>query len=195
MSSTITKAWSKSHPSPWRRLKAHPAKSKEKGASDWPELKRDKKSLQVEGEGENIWGKVPPLPQNDIPQRSCSVRLEESARNGQIVLLDLESMLKEEDEPDFKHKPTDDAYKLARKTLKSAYTHFVGSAPLPAIAPDGGGGLIVEWESGEREVRLISAYNKEHKSYMYSRGAKIAKIDYEVSGLILAQVLRSTFTE
>jgi len=195
MSSTATQAWSKSHPSPWRRLRTHPAKSKEKGASNWPKLRHDKKSLQVEGEGENAWGKVPPLPHNDIPQQTCSVSLEESVRNGQLVLLDLESMLKEEDEPDFKHKPTDGAYKLARKTLKSAYTHFVGSAPIPAIAPDGDGGLIVEWESGELEVRLISARSKDHKSYIYSRGAKVAKIDYEVSGLILAQVLCSTFAD
>ena len=52
-----------------------------------------------------------------------------------------------------------------------------------------------EWKSGKREVRLISAASKDRKSYIYSRGAKTAKIDYEISGAILANVLRATFAD
>lgn len=57
------------------------------------------------------------------------------------------------------------------------------------------GGVVIEWKSGKREVRLISAASKDYKSYIYSRGAKSAKIDYKISGAILANVLCSVFTD
>lgn len=111
------------------------------------------------------------------------------------ILAELDSMLHEKDEPDFLHRPTDYAYEIARKSIESAYTHYLGSAPAPAIAPDGEGGLIVEWKLGQREVRLISAPSEDRKSYVYSRGAKTAQVDYDTSGLVLAQRLRSTFAD
>jgi hypothetical protein len=108
-----------------------------------------------------------------------------------VVLGELESLRKAQDEPDFMQ----DAYNLAKETIKSAYTHYIGSAPTPAAAPDGDGGVVVEWKSGKREVRLISAHSKNGKSYIYSRGKKTAKVDYEVSGAILAEVVRKTFAD
>jgi len=109
------------------------------------------------------------------------------------VLQELDSLRKAQDEPDFMHSITKDAHKLAKKIIEGAYTHSVGFAPIPVAAPDGDGGVVVEWKSGKREVRLISAASKDYKSYIYSRGAKTAKIDYAISGVILANVLRSTF--
>jgi len=111
------------------------------------------------------------------------------------VLQELDSLRNAQDEPDFMHSITEDAYKLAKEIIEGAYTHSTGSAPTPAAAPDGDGGVVVEWKSGKREVRLISAASKDRKSYIYSRGAKTAKIDYEISGAILANVLRATFAD
>jgi hypothetical protein len=122
-------------------------------------------------------------------------KLSGSERGENAVLQKLVSLRKAQDEPDFMHSITEDAHRLAKEIIEIAYTHSIGSAPIPVAAPDGDGGVVVEWKSGEREVRLISAASKDYKSYIYSRGAKTAKIDYELSGAILADVLRSTFAD
>lgn len=56
------------------------------------------------------------------------------------ILLKLDSLLKAQDEPDFRHSITEDAHKLAKKIIESAYTRSFGFAPTPAAAPDGDGG-------------------------------------------------------
>jgi hypothetical protein len=102
-------------------------------------------------------------------------------------------MLKEQDEPDFLHRPTEHAYDTARQIIENSYTHYVGSSPIPAIAPDGTGGVIVEWKSGQRVVRLIVAATTDKKSYLYSKGNDQSVIDHSASGSILAQRLRFIF--
>ena len=128
-------------------------------------------------------------------RRAFSQRLSGSERIKNAVLRELVSMRGAQDEPDFMHSITEDAHELAKKIIESAYAHSTGSAPTPAAAPDGDGGVVVEWKSGKCEVRLISAASKDYKSYIYSKGAKTAKIDYEISGAILADVLRNTFAD
>jgi hypothetical protein len=131
----------------------------------------------------------------EIALRRAFRKLSGSERVENAVLQELVSLRGAQDEPGFMHSITEDAHKLAKEIIKSAYTQPIGSAPTPSTAPDGDGGVVVEWKSGQREVRLISAASKDYKSYIYSRGAKTAKIDYEISGAILADALRSTFAD
>jgi hypothetical protein len=131
----------------------------------------------------------------EAKQRKQTAHLHEAALARRELLRELEAMLEEEDEPDFLHRPTKYAYDTALESIENAYTHYLCSAPAPATAPDGDGGLIVEWKSGQHEVRLIVAPSEDQKSYVYSRGDKSAQIDYDTSGFILAQRLRSTFAD
>jgi hypothetical protein len=129
-------------------------------------------------------------------QPKLITRLEDEALNAQSVLRGLEAMLKDQDEPDFLHRPTKYAYDNARQIIEGAYTHYVGAAPIPTIAPDGEGGVIAEWKSaGRRTVRLVIPANQDRKSYVYSRGIDKSQIDYSVSGLVLAGQLCSLFPD
>lgn len=115
------------------------------------------------------------------------------AQTAQPVLRELEAMLREEDEDDFLHRPTQDAYDFARQIIEASYTHHVGSAPVPTLAPNGEGGLVAEWKDGRRTVRLIVPASREGKSYVYSRGPSRSLVEYSVSGLTLSQQLSSIF--
>jgi hypothetical protein len=121
------------------------------------------------------------------------VRSDECVQTAQGILRNLDAMLQEEDEPDFHHRPTQYAYDLARQIIGETYTHYVGAPPLSTIAPDGQGGIIAEWKSGRRIVRLIVSPNQTGKSYVYSRGASQSLVDYSASGLTLSQQLSSVF--
>lgn len=114
-------------------------------------------------------------------------------QSAESLLRDLEAMLKEEDAPDFLNRPTPFAYETAEKFIKSAYTHYVGSAPSPTLGPDGDGGMVVEWQSGQRIVRLVVAPDKNAKTYIYRRGNNESAVDHVPSGTILAQRLLTVF--
>jgi hypothetical protein len=114
----------------------------------------------------------------------------------QQVLRSLEDMRKEEDEPDFRHSPTTYAYDITEKIVKDSYTHYIGSAPVPTVGPDGEGGIVLEWKSAGRSVvRMIIPSSGDKKSYIYSRGVNRSEVDYSVSALTLARQLRSTFAD
>lgn len=126
-------------------------------------------------------------------QPKLIIRSGEKALSAQSVLRDLEAMLKEEDEPDFLHRPTNYAYDIARQIIENSYTHYMGSSPAPVFAPDGEGGIIAEWKSGQRVVRLIVGASENEKRYVYSRGNDQSLIDHSASGSILAQRLHTIF--
>lgn len=110
------------------------------------------------------------------------------------ILRDLDSMLEEQDDdPDFQHRPTEYAHGLTHQIIESSYTHYIGTAPVPAIAPDGDGGVVVEWKTGNRIVRLIISAAQDGKSYIYSREPHRSLVEHSVSGLVLAQQLSTIF--
>jgi len=117
----------------------------------------------------------------------------EPSQTAQPILRELEVMLHDEDELDFLHRPTQYAYDFARQIIGASYTHYVGSAPVATLAPDGEGGIVAEWKDGRRTVRLIVSANQEGKSYVYSRGPSRSLVDYSVTGLMLSQQLSSIF--
>jgi hypothetical protein len=180
----------------WRHGNPRPSFKKKRNTPAWPELRcGDKLTLQPGQMEAGDWGKDEPRPPMGNIQPKSPAPTKEAKSDVRPILDELEVMRTEQDEPDFIHSVKDHAYEIARPVIESAYTHYLGSTPTPAIAPDGDGGLIVEWRSGECEVRLIAAHSKEHKSYIYSKGRKTAKIDYELSGFVLAKALRDTFTQ
>lgn len=123
------------------------------------------------------------------------VRSEQASQTAQHILRDLAATLQEQDEPDFLHRPTQYAYDTTRQIIEDSYTHYVGFAPSATIAPDGEGGIIAEWKSGRRIVRLIISANQNGKSYVYSRGPNRSLVDYSASGLTLSLQLSSVFAD
>jgi hypothetical protein len=122
-----------------------------------------------------------------LPSRASTVTAKD-------ILRDLDSMLEEqEDDPEFQHRPTEYAHGLAHQIIESSYTHYVGVAPVPAIAPDGDGGLVVEWKIGNQIVRLIICADQDGKSYIYSREPHRSLVERSLSGLALAQQLSTIF--
>lgn len=190
---TTSELWETSVPaSPWWQEDECFTNQMDTGAYGWPEIRYNRLVLKLDQADD--WGHEPLPPVEDI-EITVPNRIHEATSDASSILAELEAMRTEQDEPDFIHSVKDHAYDIARPIIKSAYTHYLGATPTPALAPDGDGGLIVEWKTGEHEVRLIAAHSKDHKSYVYSKGSKTAKIDYELSGFVLAKVLRATFTE
>jgi hypothetical protein len=111
----------------------------------------------------------------------------------QYILRDLDSMLDEQDEPDFRNRPSEHAYRLTHQIISSAYTHYLGDSPAPAIAADGDGGLVVEWKRENLIVRLVVSGEQDGKSYVYSRDPHRSLIERSISGFILAQQLSTIF--
>ena len=113
--------------------------------------------------------------------------------NLESVLRDLDSMLDEEDETDFRNTPSAYAHQLARQIISDTHTHYVGASPIPGIAPDGEGGLVVEWKRDKLIVRLIISTDKNGRSYIYSRGPHRSVVERSISGMVLAQELSTVF--
>jgi len=144
---------------------------------------------------DNIWGRALEARRIRVHKPLGALSLSTiRIQSAEPLLRDLEAMLKEEDEPDFLHRPTQYAYDLTEQLIKDSYTHYIGSAPVPTIAPDGNGGATVEWRSADGGVvRLIIPARQNGKHYIYTKDLKRSHIDYEVSGLAIAQQLRSVF--
>lgn len=176
----------------WPDLKEEEEEEEEK----WPELRRAGSNIIVVFTGDVSW-QVNVIEAHAEPSKLKAAEPEpvKVAQNSQPILRELEALREAQDAPDFTRRPTDEAYNAAHESLKAAYTHYIGSAPTPALAPDGDGGVVVQWKSGKREVSLVVPLTGIEKSYIFSRGDKEAKIDYDISGSILARQLRSTFAD
>ncbi len=127
------------------------------------------------------------------PSKSTAQRILNNSVVLERIRQKLDVMLQEEDEPDFLNKPNEFANNKFRAFIESAYTHHVGQSPVPAIAPDGDGGVVAEWKSGQSIVRLIVARDDVGKTYIYRKGNQESAIDHSPSGLLLAQRLTSIF--
>jgi hypothetical protein len=154
---------------------------------------RRKPDVRYKRETTREWDKL--LREGRRRKQRAIITRREAAQNVQPILRDLRALLDEQNEPDFHHRPSDYAYGSARQIIENSYTHYLGSAPKPAVAPDGMGGLVVEWKAGRFIVRLIVAASEDGKSYVYSRGAHRSQVDHSASGLLLAHQLRTIFAD
>jgi len=171
-------------PLPWRESRRQIDK--------WPEIRRSEGVERMSVEDAN-WGPPREASTSRLQSRICNIL--QNRKTLAHVLSDLDEMRKEEDEPDFRHSPTNDAYSRTRQIIKNAYTHYVASAPVPAIAPDGDGGVIIEWRSERRLVRLVVLGEENQSSYVYSKMDGPSEVNDPATDLILAQRLRSTFAD
>ncbi len=74
------------------------------------------------------------------------------------------------DEDGFVNAPTTDARTEIMKLLLGAYQSLVAEVPVPIVAPDGSGGLKLDWRrSSCREVRLYAPADASRTSYLYLR--------------------------
>jgi hypothetical protein len=128
-------------------------------------------------------------------QSILEIRSEKVAASPCHILNDLEAMLEEQNEPDFCHRPTMDAYDVAQQIIKNSHTHYIGSVPTPTIAPDGDGGIRIEWQLGRRIVRLVVPASKDEKPYVYSRRDGPSDIDEPATGEELSRRLRTIFAD
>lgn len=144
-----------------------------------------------------VFSFTPSTQANEVEQHSNAEasRIEAADVVARRVTQELEAMLAEQDEPDFRHRPSDDAYEAARRLIEAAYTHDVGSAPMPTFAPDGSGGLRIEWRSGRRIVRLIVPNGQNEDSYVYSRRDGRSEVDEPATDEALLRRLRFTFAD
>jgi len=129
-------------------------------------------------------------------QPALALPAKEANQSAQHVLLELEAIRNEHDEPDFQHSSTDHAYKLAKQIIEGAYTHYLGSAPEPAAAPDGDGGLVIDWQSARRLVSLVVPADEDESAYVYSKsGDDPSEMDDPATDEALARRLRSVFAD
>ena len=99
----------------------------------------------------------------------------------------------EPDEDDFTSRPTDYSVRLAETTISDAYNLLKRMPPLPSVAPDGRGGLSIQWKDGRKDVRLVVPENTDRKAYIYRRNGKDSEITYIVSGESLVSYLTEIF--
>lgn len=123
---------------------AHPAKRDNK---EWPEPKQpqaeraDEKKTLTARFHDMVWGKPATLPErvDDEPRRLLSA---------------LTKLLVARDYDDYTLRPTPRAYRSARKMAVKAHKRIEGGLPLPRVAPDGNGGIIMEWRNARGVVKL-----------------------------------------
>lgn len=103
------------------------------------------------------------------------------------LLQDLHEMRAQADGGDFCHSQSEATDVLARRIVEGTY-HRDDDFPAPALAPDGDGGLVMEWKRGKAVVRLVV---QGERAYIYSAG--LVTVDKPATGTALAQRLRSLF--
>lgn len=104
------------------------------------------------------------------------------------VITDLNALRREEastEEP-----ITDFAFATARAVLRVAYNEIKRPIPAPAIAPDGEGGIRIEWVRPRKNVRVVIPSHSGQRTYIYHRRDGESAID-RLSGIRLAEHLRS----
>lgn len=108
------------------------------------------------------------------------------------VLDDLKEL--HEEEQSSEHPITGFAFLTARATLRVAYSVLGATLPPPALAPDGVGGIRIEWARPDRNVRAVIPYSNEQRSYIYYQLGDQSGID-KLSGVQLAERLRACILE
>ena len=107
------------------------------------------------------------------------------------ILHELQALRNAQDEPDFMHSITDAVYKYTESLIKEAYEQIITPLPTPAVAPDGIGGLVIEWKQEYLTVRLIV---QPDNKYIYNNDGKRGFVTHDTHSTVLANTLQSLFT-
>jgi len=103
------------------------------------------------------------------------------------VIADLHTLREEEAEEEFPITPF--AIRTALNVLNAAFNDIDASVPMPAIAPDGSGGIRIEWARDNRNVRAVIPSRADQRSFVYHIVNDASKLD-RLSGANLAARLR-----
>ena len=108
------------------------------------------------------------------------------------VMADLKAL--REEEKDTEQPISDFAFRTAVAILRVAYSEINEPIPTPAIAPDGEGGIRIEWARERRNVRAVIPSQRTERAYIYHRFSGESAID-RLSGTKLAERLRAVILE
>lgn len=126
----------------------------------------------------------------DKTAMESQVRLLENRQDGIIVTLLRLSALLQDDEYDEDYlPPTRSAFNLARQFIFGVRPLLHGNVPAGSLSADGAGGIRVDWQSGEREVRLVLPGKKGGRMYIYHQQSEEYAAEYTVSAETLAHWL------
>jgi phage terminase small subunit len=113
---------------------------------------------------------------------------DDSWRKVSTVTDDLVALVEEEkgsDQPITAH-----TFCKALNLLRTTYKELGGAVPAPAIAPDGDGGIVMEWFHGSDSVKAIVSRESTKRSYIYYKADSESAIE-DLSGEELASRIRS----
>jgi hypothetical protein len=77
-------------------------------------------------------------------------------------------------------RPTEHAGATATDLITSLYC-VSASFPLPSIAPDGDGGILLNWENKARILRLVIPDSPQRKGYLYHEDGQSYSAEYDLS--------------
>jgi len=83
-------------------------------------------------------------------------------------VVDLRKLREEESETD--EPITEHAFSIARDLLRYIPLGMFETIPEPLLAPDGSGGIRIEWLRNNRNVRVVIPSNTERQTIIYHRG-------------------------
>lgn len=92
------------------------------------------------------------------------------------------------------HKPTTWAGRTAWGLICDAYSELVDRFPEPYIAPDGDGGIIIDWEKGSGKERrlasLIIPASDLRRPYLYYKSQHGSEVERNLTGKAIAERLK-----
>jgi hypothetical protein len=107
--------------------------------------------------------------------------------NANVSIAELKAVREEERGEEIPITPF--AFTMARMVLSAAFNEFDAPVPLPAIAPDGSGGIRIEWARSDRNVRAIIPSSADQRRFVYHIVNETSHIE-RLSGANLAARLQ-----
>lgn len=95
-----------------------------------------------------------------------------------------------EEDGDYIFKPSDYSENFVKDLLSSTYKLLSFSPPLPSVSSDGDGGLRIEWEKNNRDLRLVCPSKEEKEKYIYFEDGDESKIEKNIDEKTLASLLQ-----
>lgn len=86
-------------------------------------------------------------------------------------------------------KPTPYAISTAKELIGEIYSDMFSSFPKPSISPDGDGGILLDWVSDSRSLRLVIPDTAELRVYIYHQNDREYDAVYDASGDSIRQWL------
>lgn len=114
-----------------------------------------------------------------------------SSEKANNALVDIAAVLQFTDDYDDEFlRPTDQAFSLTCRLVRSAYSEIREFIPSLYAVADGDGGLRVRWTQGDKEIRLACHALSVEKTYIYHQRNSDYNVDYNINADKLVYWLR-----